>query len=102
MKKAFKWLEEQGLKYSFHDYKKQGIDTDVIKDAIEEYDWDVVINKRGTTWRKLGDDVKETMDANKALELASKNPSIIKRPVLKIDQKILVGFNLETWVKSLT
>ena len=97
MKKAFKWLDAQGIDYDFHDYKKDGVDEAVLTQAIEQYDWETVINKRGTTWRKLPDDVKDNMDAARALEIAKENPSIVKRPLLDYSGELVVGFNTDTY-----
>lgn len=101
MKKAFKWLDENGVDYEFHDYKKMGVQEDVLRAAIEQHGWEVVINKRGTTWRKLSDDVKESMDSLNALEIAAKSPSIIKRPVILANNSYFVGFTPEVREKIL-
>lgn len=92
MKKAFKWLEANDVDFTFHDYKKQGIDESVLRDAVKQHGWDSVINRRGTTWRKLPDDVKEAMDDGTALRVAEDNPSIIKRPLLVYQGNIALGF----------
>lgn len=92
MKKAFKWLEANTVEFTFHDYKKQGIDEDVLRDAVKQHGWESVINRRGTTWRKLPNDVKETMDDVAALRVAAENPSIIKRPLLVYQGNITLGF----------
>ena len=92
MKKAFKWLETNDVDVTFHDYKKQGIDEDVLRDAVKQHGWESVLNRRGTTWRKLPDDVKESMDDVAALKVATENPSIIKRPLLVYQGNITLGF----------
>lgn len=92
MKKALRWLDAQGLSYEFHDYKKQGADESVLRSAMDQHGWDVVINRRGTTWRKLPDDVKNTMDAERAIAAALDNPSLIKRPLLVKDDQSHLGF----------
>lgn len=92
MKKAFKWLETNDVDVTFHDYKKQGIDEDVLRDAVKQHGWESVLNRRGTTWRKLPDDVKESMDDVAALKVATENPSIIKRPLLVYQRNITLGF----------
>ncbi|MGH1398124.1 MAG: ArsC family reductase [Alphaproteobacteria bacterium] len=97
MKKAFKWLEAQGIAYEFHDYKKQGADADVVRAAIKVHGWETVINRRGTTWRNLPDDVKESMNAERAIEVAQQNPSLIKRPLLVKDDEIILGFKPEIY-----
>ena len=97
MKKAFKFLEAQNIAYDFHDYKKEAPDTDILKQAIAAHGWENVINRRGTTWRKLSDDVKNSMDEHKAIDIALDNPSIIKRPLLVHNQNILLGFKEEEY-----
>ena len=99
MKKAFTWLNDSGVEYEFHDYKKQAPDEYVLKQAIAEHGWETVINRRGTTWRKLPEDVQNTMDETKAIPLALENPSIIKRPLLVKDGKTHLGFKAEEYEK---
>ena len=99
MKKAFKWLDENGIEYAFHDYKKQGVDEIILNQAIIEHGWETVINKRGTTWRNLPDKVKDTMDDTKAVTIAEENPSIIKRPLLVHQGKTYLGFKAEEYEK---
>lgn len=93
MKKAMKWLDEHGVDYDFHNYKKDGVDEDVLKQAIDEHGWEVVINKRGTTWKQLPPTVQEQMDEKKAIEIAKENPSIIKRPILLRLGQTFIGFD---------
>lgn len=97
MKKAFRWLDDHGISYDFHDYKKDGADINILEKAIAAHGWETVINRRGTTWRQLPDDVKESMDAGKALEVANESLSIIKRPLLLIGDKIHIGFSDESY-----
>lgn len=101
MKKAFRWLDDHDFSYDFHDYKKDGADIEVLKKAIKAHGWETVINRRGTTWRKLPDDIKETMDADKAIEIAHETPSIIKRPILLIGDKLHIGFSEESYEELL-
>lgn len=96
MKKAFGWLSDNGVDYTFHDYKKQGADQTVLKRAIKQHGWETVINRRGTTWRSLSDDVKNNMTESLAAAEAIKNPSLIKRPLIVCGDKgddILLGFD---------
>ena len=92
MKKAFKWLDAQNIAYDFHDYKKIGIDEDVLKQALTQHGWENVINRRGTTWRKLPQETQDSMDDNQAIAIAVENPSILKRPLLKQGNDIFLGF----------
>ena len=101
MKKTFKWLDENKISYDFHDYKKQDVDITVLKATIAEHGWESVINKRGTTWRKLDDKTKETMDETQALEVVIDNPSIIKRPLMIVNSKAYLGFSSDSYQEIL-
>ena len=85
MKKAFTKLDELGVNHNFHDYKKQGIDKDSVQRWVDELGINKVLNKRGTTWRKLTDEQKQAADANidNAIDLLVKNTSMIKRPIVE-------------------
>lgn len=93
IKKARNWLQQQGIDYQFHDYKKHGVDSDQLQAWIDELGWETLINKRGTTWRKLDDATKNNMDATAALQVMLDNPSIIKRPLLIVGDRKLLGFD---------
>ena len=97
MKKAFKWLDERGVDYTFHDYKKHGVHEATLQRTINDHGWEDVINRRGTTWRKLPDDVKESMDEAAAIKVAMENPSVIKRPLLIHEDHVYLGFKNETY-----
>lgn len=101
MKKAFTWLDKNNVTYEFHDYKKQGADPDILKQAISQHGWESVINRRGTTWRKLPDDIKDSMDADAAMDIANENPSIIKRPLLVKAHTIYLGFDDQSYKNNL-
>ena len=93
MKKTFQWFDVNNIPFTFHDYKKQDVDKNVLSLALKEHGWEIVLNRRGTTWRKLPDDIKASMNQEKATKIALENPSIIKRPLIKQDEKIILGFN---------
>jgi len=93
IKKARHWLETNGVEYAFHDYKKLGVPEKNLKNWVKQAGWEAVLNKRGTTWRKLDDELKYNIDEASAIKVMLDNPSIIKRPVLESDQKLLIGFN---------
>lgn len=102
VKKARQWLEAEGLEYTFHDYKKEGADPAKLTAWIADKGVDVVLNKRGTTFRKLSDaDKAAADDADKAVPLLAANPSMIKRPVAQYDGGILVGFKVDEWASAL-
>ncbi|NOQ88558.1 MAG: ArsC family reductase [Gammaproteobacteria bacterium] len=93
MKKARKWLDNNNLEYEFHDYKKLGVPEKNLKQWVKDAGWEVVLNKRGTTWRKLDDDIKNNIDESSAIRVMMDNPSAIKRPVLESSETLLIGFN---------
>ncbi|PSF14341.1 ArsC family reductase [Marinobacter fuscus] len=97
VKKARKWLDEQGLDYQFHDFKKDGLSEEKLAEWEQAIGWETLLNKRGTTWRKLPDDVKDNIDARSARQVMLENTSIIKRPVVERDNTVSIGFNAEEW-----
>jgi len=92
MKKAWTWLDDHGVAYGFHDYKKQGIDRAKLEGWVRELGWETVLNRAGTTFRKLPEADRQGLDAAKAVDLMLAQPSMIKRPILEADGKLLVGF----------
>ncbi len=100
MKKARTWLDEKGLDYQFHDYKKEGIDAERLSQWCAEHGWEKILNRQGTTFRKLSDDDKQNIDASKAIALMQANPSMIKRPVLDTGSTRLVGFKPELYAAT--
>jgi arsenate reductase len=102
MKKARAWLDKHGVDYSFHDYKVAGIEKDRLAAWSDKVGWDVLLNRAGTTFRKLPDADKEGLTEKKALALMLAQPSMIKRPVLDLGRgRLLVGFKPETYEKTL-
>jgi arsenate reductase len=100
IKKARKWLEANGVDYEFHDYKKAGAPEKELKQWLKKVGWETLLNRRGTTWRKLDDSIKDNIDEASAIKVMLKNPSSIKRPVLVSGKTVLVGFNDETYKKE--
>jgi Spx/MgsR family transcriptional regulator len=97
VKKARKWLDAKGIGYAFHDYKKQGADLAKLRRWVDEAGWETVLNRRGTTFRKLDDADKADIDREKAIRLMQASPSLIKRPVVEHPGGVLVGFDAATW-----
>lgn len=98
MKKARTFLAENGVDHVFHDYRKAGLDTDLLARFVQELGWEALVNRRGTTWRKLPEETRAGVtDAASAIAVLVANPSLIKRPVLDADGCWLVGFNREEW-----
>jgi len=96
MKKAFDWLTENNVPYEFHDYKKMGVSKNKIQDWLTQKPWDVLINRAGTTWKKLSDEEKASAD-KEAMKLMIEKPSMIKRPIIENDKIVIMGFNLDTY-----
>jgi arsenate reductase len=96
MKKAFDWLTENNVSYEFHDYKKMGISEGKIQEWLTQKPWDVLINRAGTTWKKLPDEEKAT-DEISATKLMMEKPSMIKRPIIENDKIVVMGFNSDTY-----
>lgn len=101
VKKARNWLDAKGVAYDFHDYKKAGIDQAKLKGWAAEGGWEVLLNKRGTTFRKLDDADKADIDEGKALALMAEHTSLIKRPVVEYAGGLLVGFDEAEWQQQL-
>ena len=97
MKKARRWLDDNGVDYEFHDYKKLGVPEQELENWVRQVGWETLLNKRGTTWRKLDDNVKSTIDEAAAIRIMLENPSIIKRPVLESGKLLLIGFRQEDY-----
>lgn len=97
MKKARAWLESQRIDYEFHDYKKSGIERAKLESWIESVGWEVLLNRTGTTFRKLPDVARENLTEAKAIKLMLEQPSMIKRPVLERGKTLLVGFSPEKY-----
>lgn len=101
MKKARAWLDQHGVPYDFHDYKTAGIDRARLEGWAGKVGWEMLLNRAGTTFRKLPDIDKTGLDETKAIGLMQANPSAIKRPVLERGGEIIVGFKPETYEKAL-
>jgi Spx/MgsR family transcriptional regulator len=101
VKKARAWLEQRGVGYTFHDYKKEGADPAMLADWVERAGWEAVLNRAGTTFRKLPDADKQGLDAGKAVALMAAHPSAIKRPVVEHPGGLLVGFREAEWEAAL-
>lgn len=97
VRKARKWLEERGIAYQFHDFKKKGIEEKRLRGWVRELDWEILLNRRGMMWRKVPDSIKQGMDEERAIKLMLETPSIIKRPVLDLGDRRLVGFNEDSY-----
>jgi arsenate reductase len=97
MKKARVWLDAHGVEYAFHDYKLAGVEPDALKSWIAAVGWETLLNRAGTTFRKLPEADKRDLDEPRAIALMLAQPSMIKRPVLVIDERVIVGFKPEVY-----
>lgn len=100
MKKAWTWLDAHGVAYAFHDYKTQGLDKATLEHWIREVGWEVLLNRAGATFRKLPERDRENLTEKKAVALMLAQPSMIKRPVLDVGGKLIVGFKPEVYEKA--
>lgn len=92
MKKARTWLDERGVEYTFHDYRKQGVEPALLRPWVDRLGWEALLNRAGTTFRKLPDADKQSLDAEKATALMVAQPGMIRRPVLTNGDVLEVGF----------
>jgi arsenate reductase (glutaredoxin) len=102
MKKARAWLDSHGVAYDFHDYKSDGIAKEKLKSWSDELGWETLLNRAGTTFRKLPESDREELNERKAIALMLAQPSMIKRPVLDIGGKLLVGFKPEIYAREVS
>ena len=100
MKKARAWLDGRAIAYRFHDYKTDGIAPQMLVGWSREVGWEVLLNRAGTTFRALPEREREGLDEKKAIALMAAQPSMIKRPVLDLDGRLLVGFKPEQYEQA--
>ncbi|HCH5604193.1 TPA: ArsC family reductase [Vibrio parahaemolyticus] len=97
IKKAKKWLEAENIAFDFHDYRKQGIDAQMVTEFCQALGWEQVLNKRGTTFRQLIQEQKDTLNEENAIALLVDNPAMIKRPILNVDGQLHIGFKADQY-----
>ena len=102
VKKARAWLEAHGVPYTFHDYKKAGIDEPLLRDWTARLGWEAVLNRAGTTFRKLPEADRGALDESKAVALMLAQPSMIKRPIIVQGDVLLAGFKPDTYLDKIT
>ena len=102
MKKARKWLDDHDIDYVFHDYRKDGLEPARLEGWCRELGVDALLNRRGTTWRKLPESVKENLTDAAAIKLMLENPAMIKRPMLDTGRKRTVGFSADQYAVLFT
>jgi Spx/MgsR family transcriptional regulator len=99
IKKAKKWLESNQIDYQFHDYRKDGLDQQWLINTEAKVGWESMLNKRGTTFRKLSEEQKDNIDREAALALMLELPAMIKRPILHTQNSYFVGFSADNYSK---
>ncbi len=97
IKKAKKWLEAETIAYEFHDYRKQGVDAALVTEFCDALGWEIVLNKRGTTYRQLTQEQKDSLNQENAIKLLVENPAMIKRPILKVNDQLHIGFKADQY-----
>lgn len=97
MKKAMRWLDEHHITYQFHDYRKDGLTQTQLKTWIEQLGWEALVNKRGTTWRKLDATTQQSMNDENAAVVLLEQPAMIKRPLLAHNNTLTLGFKAEQY-----
>jgi arsenate reductase (glutaredoxin) len=102
MKKARAWLDVHKVAHEFHDYKMAGIERPLLETWAEAVGWETLLNRQGTTFRKLPDAKKASLDQKKAIALMLAQPSMIKRPVLDVGGKLTIGFKPEVYTKAVS
>lgn len=102
VKKAFVWLNKNGIKFEFYDYKKEGITAEKIKGWLEQHSIDIILNRKGTTWKGLTNVAqKKAKDEKEAIKLMVENTSLVKRPIIEFKKIVLVGYDEEIYKTTL-
>ncbi len=102
IKKAKRWLQDNNVDFEFYDYKKQPVTAELIESFFSQLDWTQVVNKRGTTYRKLDEETKQNLTQESAVALLIEHPSMIKRPILALDEQLNLGFKADQYAALFT
>ena len=97
IRKARRWLDDNGVAYTFHDLKRDGLDEKTLRAWEKQLGWERLLNRRGTTWRRLPEADRDGIDCTRALQIMLENPAIIKRPVLAISRQLHLGFTADAY-----
>ncbi|MDH3221526.1 MAG: ArsC family reductase [Gammaproteobacteria bacterium] len=93
IKKARNWLDRHHVEFHFHDYREQGLDPSLLQSMESALGWEAMLNRRGTTWRRLPESLRQEMNRATALDVMLENPAIIRRPILSRNDQLIIGFN---------
>lgn len=102
VRKARRWLDQHQISYVFHDFRKDGLKADLLEGWLKQFDWEQLINRRGTTWRQLDAETRESIDKINVVSLLQKYPAMIRRPVLDVDGRVNIGFEEQTYKEQFT
>mgnify|MGYP001818547157 FL=1 len=97
VRKARRWLDDHGVEYRFHDFRKDGLDDEHLHDWMQRLGWERLLNRRGTSWRSLPETVREGIDEQAAIAIMKANPAVIKRPLLDTGRQLQLGFSAEDY-----
>jgi Spx/MgsR family transcriptional regulator len=101
VRKARAWIEQRNMTYQFHDYRVDGITAPLLSEFAEQLGWETLLNKRSSTWRQLPDAQKSDLNADTTLQLLLEHPTLIKRPIVKTAEVLMVGFNADEYQAKL-
>ncbi len=101
VKKAKTWLESQHIDYQFHDYRKDGLDPQLLNYFAEQLGWETLLNKRSTSWRQLNEQQKQQLSETTALQYMLETPTLIKRPLLDTGKRLIIGFKIDDYQQLL-
>ena len=93
VRRARRWLDGRGLVYRFHDFRRDGLDAATLEGWAQAVGWETLLNRRGTTWRRLDPAQRDNLDAGRAIRLMQEQPTLIRRPVIEMEDDIMVGFD---------
>jgi arsenate reductase len=99
-RKALKWLEQNAIEHHFHDVRSDGLDTSMLKGWMRHIDWDQLVNRRSTTWRSLPENQRDQLSADTAIQLLLDNPTLLKRPLLAVNDTIALGFDATVYART--
>lgn len=101
VRKARKWLDSRDVDYRFHDYRSDGLEPDLLDRFESTLGWEAMLNRRGTSWRRLTDDQRADLEATKAKQLMLDTPTLIKRPIVDTGSEIIIGFSEQSYLSLL-